>query len=133
MQDLWATPNVRAKKWEHHENQKKKQMPIVKAVIKPMEGQSFNPSASAHKGVLAKVINEEKADIEKAKKEDIYTMAIPENKYVPGSDSESESEDSDKEEGGARYQPNSEKRKTKKQKRKQREHKERLEQAALAK
>lgn len=83
--------------------------------------------------MLSKVIQEEKADIEKAKKEDIYAMAIPEHKYQPGSDSESEESDDDKEEGGVRYQPDSEKRKTKQQKRKQREHRERLEQAALAK
>jgi hypothetical protein len=38
MQDLWATDNTRAKKWEHHEAQKKKAMPVVKAVIKPMSG-----------------------------------------------------------------------------------------------
>lgn len=42
-------------------------MPKVKAVMAPLAGQSFNPSATAHKGVLNKVFIEEKSEIEKAK------------------------------------------------------------------
>jgi hypothetical protein len=42
-------------------------MPEVKAVMAPLPGQSFNPSATAHKGVLNKVYLEEKTEIEKEK------------------------------------------------------------------
>ena len=47
-------------------------MPLVKAVVKPMDGQSINPSAKGYKGVLAQVLQEEKTEIERIKREDIY-------------------------------------------------------------
>lgn len=43
-------------------------MPAVKALITPLAGQSFNPSAKAHKSVLQAVVQEERAIIEKEKK-----------------------------------------------------------------
>ena len=43
-------------------------MPAVKALITPLAGQSFNPSAKAHKSVLQTVIQEERSEIEKEKK-----------------------------------------------------------------
>lgn len=42
-------------------------MAEVKAVMAPLPGQSFNPSAQAHKGVLNKVYLEEKTEIEREK------------------------------------------------------------------
>ena len=43
-------------------------MPAVKALITPLAGQSFNPSAKAHKNVLQTVIQEEITEIDKQKK-----------------------------------------------------------------
>ena len=43
-------------------------MPKVKAVMVPLGGHSFNPSAKEHKGVLNKVFIEEKTEIEKEQK-----------------------------------------------------------------
>jgi hypothetical protein len=40
----------------------------VKAVMIPLAGQSFNPSAKAHLSVLKTVVAEEKTEIEKEKK-----------------------------------------------------------------
>ena len=65
MLDLWAAPNSKGSKRQHFEDFKLKQMPLVKAVITPLPGQSFNPSAKAHKSVLNKVFEEERTEIEK--------------------------------------------------------------------
>lgn len=63
--DVWGTPSTKGLNQIRFEAFKQKQMPKVKAVMKPLGGQSFNPSAAAHKGVLNKVYNEEKTEIEK--------------------------------------------------------------------
>jgi len=63
--DLWETPVVEKSK---HENEydvfAKQQMNKVRAVMLPEEGQSFNPSATAHTMTLRKIMDREAADIE---------------------------------------------------------------------
>ena len=62
--DLWADGNTFSKKSQKFKDFSKSAMPKVKAILNPMGGQSFNPSATAHKSVLKQVLVEEEKDIE---------------------------------------------------------------------
>ena len=66
--DIWETPGQKGKNFEKFETFKQISMPKVKAVMVPLGGHSFNPSAKEHKGVLNKVFIEEKTEIEKEQK-----------------------------------------------------------------
>lgn len=90
----------------------------MKALIDPMAGQSFNPSAKAHKGVLDKVFKEEKTEIETAKALSLKNQSIiakapsdNEESSEPSDDDKEYSSDSDLPEGV--YKPDSLKKKTK--------------------
>ena len=63
-EDLWATNNETSKKSQRFKDFSKGAMPKVKAILNPLGGQSYNPSASSHKSVLKQVIAEEEKDIE---------------------------------------------------------------------
>ena len=62
--DLWADGNAISKKTKQFKDFSKSAMPKVKAILNPMGGQSFNPSATSHKSVLKQVLAEEEKDIE---------------------------------------------------------------------
>ena len=64
-EDLWAAPvldSLMVKKFRAFTD---REVTKVKAVIPPLAGQSFNPSAKSHQQVLNRVISEEVKEIEK--------------------------------------------------------------------
>lgn len=64
--DLWETPvAVKSKHENEYDVFAKQQMTKVRAVMLPEEGQSFNPSATAHTMTLRKIMDREAADIDK--------------------------------------------------------------------
>jgi hypothetical protein len=63
--DVWSTPDSKGVNAKRFDAFKARSMAKVKAVMTPLGGHSFNPSVSAHKGVLNKVLREEVAEIEK--------------------------------------------------------------------
>ena len=85
-------------------------MPAVKALISPLAGQSFNPSAKAHKSVLQTVIQEERTEIEKNKKlslkQQVFETKVDRDQSIEklSSDSEHSELESDEE---AEFEPKS--------------------------
>jgi hypothetical protein len=65
--DVWGAPSVKAPLFAKFETFRTSAAVKVKNVMAPLPGQSFNPTANAHKGVLNKVYIEEKTEIEKEK------------------------------------------------------------------
>lgn len=63
--DVWGSADSKGVNAKRFAAFKAKSMAKVKAVMTPLGGHSFNPSVSAHKGVLSKVLKEEVAEIEK--------------------------------------------------------------------
>lgn len=62
--DIWAD-NTTENKWKtQFKAFTKQQVTKVKAIVPPMAGHSFNPSAQAHTQVLKKVLDEEQRQIE---------------------------------------------------------------------
>ena len=62
--DIWATGDGPSNKVQKFKNFTNRSLTKVKAVVAPMGGQSFNPSAKSHRGVLEQVLQEEEKDIE---------------------------------------------------------------------
>ena len=92
MEDIWATDLQVSKHIYEFKQFSKKAMPKVKAVMTPEPGQSFNPSAKDHFGVLKQVIDEEVKDIEKDLIGDMKQQAF-EQRVQKDYKSESEHED----------------------------------------
>jgi len=74
--DIWATPLENSNRIQKFRDFSSKSAYKVKAVVTPHGGQSFNPSAQAHKDVLNKVISEEIQEIEKNLKGTIKQHAL---------------------------------------------------------
>lgn len=62
--DIWATGDGPSNKVQKFKNFTNRSLQKVKAVVAPMGGQSFNPSAKSHRGVLEQVLQEEEKAIE---------------------------------------------------------------------
>lgn len=86
--------------------------------MNPLAGQSFNPSAKAHKGVLDKVFVEEKTIIEREKVLSLKNQSIVSHVHSDGQVSSESDSDTDKVydldfDDLDRYQPDRMKKKTK--------------------
>lgn len=92
--DIWATPLEQSNNIKRFKDFSSKTASKVKAVITPLAGQSFNPSAQAHKDVLKQVVAEEVQEIEKNLKGTIKQHALATVTNQP-SESESSSESDD--------------------------------------
>ncbi len=99
--DIWAAPLEHSHKIQKFKDFLGKSALKVKAVITPLGGQSFNPSAQAHKEVLNKVVTEEVQELEKNLKGTIkqHALATVNNK---ADNSDSESSESEPEQGEER-------------------------------
>lgn len=79
--DIWAEPATLSKTAKSFKDFSKNVALIVKAVIEPTPGQSFNPTSIAHKKTLKQAVTEEIKEIEKNFKGTIkqHAMSVPHN------------------------------------------------------
>lgn len=96
---MWATPcndNKIVRKFKSFTNE---HVTKVKAVIQPMGGHSFNPSASAHKQVLSQVLKEEKTEVERDMKDSLKQQDFERLANIVHQEANSAEESSDGENG----------------------------------